>query len=139
MRPIYYDTETTGIRPGKDHVIELAAYDPFREKTFCSLIHPGCPIPPEASAISHITDEMVKNAPPFPDVARDFLTFCEGDIVLIAHNAGVFWPRYAFIKRPGTIDVIIGPTIDPTLYTENEIQTKVKDWIEKTTRALPAN
>lgn len=58
-------------------------------------------------------------------------------IVLIAHNAGVFWPRDAFIKRPGTIDVVIGPTIDPAIYTEDEIQTKVKDWIEKTTLALP--
>ena len=90
MRPIYYDTETTGVRPGKDRIIELAAYDPVREKTFCSFINPGCPIPAEASAISHITDEMVKDAPPFGDVARDFLIFCEGDVVLIAHNNDSF-------------------------------------------------
>lgn len=58
-------------------------------------------------------------------------------IVPIAHNAGVFWPRSAFIKRPGTIELVIGPTIDPSLYTIEEIQQKVRDWIETTTQGLP--
>jgi len=62
-RPIYYDTETTGIRPDKDRIIEIAAFDPKENKTFHSLIHPGCPIPKEASAIHHIYDETVKDAP----------------------------------------------------------------------------
>lgn len=90
MRSIFYDTETTGVRPGKDRVIELAAYDPERNKTFCTLIHPQCPIPPEASAISHITDEMVKEAPPFSGVIEEFLLFCGEDAVLIAHNNDAF-------------------------------------------------
>ncbi len=90
MRAIYYDTETTGIKPGKDRVIELAAFDPARDKTFCTLIHPGCPIPPESSAISNITDEMVKSAPSFAQTIDDFLAFCEGDVVLIAHNNDAF-------------------------------------------------
>ena len=90
MRPIYYDTETTGVRAGKDRIIELAAYDPVREKNFCTFINPGCPIPAEASAISHITDDMVKDAPPFATVAQDFLAFCEGDVVLLAHNNDSF-------------------------------------------------
>jgi DNA polymerase-3 subunit epsilon len=90
MRAIYYDTETTGTRPGKDRVVELAAYDPLRDKTFCSLIQPGCPIPPEASAISKITDDMVKDAPSFAEVIHDFVAFCEDDVVLIAHNNDAF-------------------------------------------------
>ena len=46
-RPIYYDTETTGIRNDKDRIIELAAYDPIENRTFCHLINPGMPIPKE--------------------------------------------------------------------------------------------
>ncbi len=90
MRPIYYDTETTGVRPGKDRVIELAAFDPVQNKTFCSLINPQCPIPIESSKICHITDDMVKDAPLFGDQADNFVSFCEGDTVLIAHNNDAF-------------------------------------------------
>ena len=90
MRPIYYDTETTGTKPGKDRVIELAAFDPIQNKTFCSLINPQCPIPAESSNICHITDDMVKEAPLFGDLADSFVSFCEGDTVLIAHNNDAF-------------------------------------------------
>ncbi len=90
MRPIYYDTETTGLKPARDRLIEIAAYDPVRDKTFCTLIQPGCPIPAESSAVCHITDEMVKDAPAFGEVVEDFVTFCEGDTVLIAHNNDAF-------------------------------------------------
>jgi DNA polymerase III subunit epsilon len=90
MRPIYYDTETTGIRPGKDRIIEIAAFDPVQNKTYSSLVNPGCPIPSESTVITHITDEMVKNAPTFGQIADDFVSFCEGDTVLIAHNNDAF-------------------------------------------------
>lgn len=86
IRPIYYDTETTGVSSAKDRVIELAAYDPVNDKSFVSLINPGCPIPKEASAIHHITDDMVKDAPTFKDIIPEFNAFCEGESVLIAHN-----------------------------------------------------
>lgn len=85
-RPIYYDTETTGIRATSDMIIELAAYDPERDASFVTFIHPGCPIPAETTAIHHITDEMVASAPTFSQAVPDFLRFCEGDVVLIAHN-----------------------------------------------------
>jgi DNA polymerase III subunit epsilon len=90
MRPIYYDTETTGTRPGKDRIIEIAAFDPLQDKKFCSLIQPQCPIPPESTAICKITDDMVKDAPLFSAVIDDFVAFCEGDAVLIAHNNDSF-------------------------------------------------
>lgn len=90
LRPIFYDTETTGIRSESDRVIELAAYDPVRDKSFCELINPGCPIPPDATAIHHITDEMVSTAGAFGDIAQKFIDFCEGDVVLIAHNNDAF-------------------------------------------------
>ncbi len=90
LRPIYYDTETTGIRSDKDRIVELAAYDPVEERTFCQLIQPGIPIPPEATAIHKISNEMVANAPPFEVVARDFIAFCPENTVLIAHNNDAF-------------------------------------------------
>lgn len=87
MRAIYYDTETTGVRSDKDCIIEIAAFDPVQNRTFEELVNPGIPIPPDASAIHGITDEMVKNAPSFAEIGKRFLDFCAGDdVVLIAHN-----------------------------------------------------
>jgi len=91
LRPIYYDTETTGIRNDKDRIIELAAFDPIENRTFCQFINPGFPIPPEATAIHHITDEMIANASSFKDVAESFIAFCPpSETVLIAHNNDAF-------------------------------------------------
>lgn len=90
MRAIYFDTETTGLKPEKDRIIEIAAYDPIEDRSFVSFINPRCPIPPEASAIHRITDEMVKEAPDFPAVAAAFCEFCGEDAILIAHNNDAF-------------------------------------------------
>jgi len=90
LYPIYYDTETTGIRNDKDRIIELAAYDPVHNRTFCKLINPGTPIPKEATAIHHISDEMVAEAPGFKLIAEEFLEFCLPGAVLIAHNNDAF-------------------------------------------------
>lgn len=89
-RPIYYDTETTGVKSASDRIIELAAYDAEKDLTFCTFINPGMPIPPESTAISNITDDMVKNAPSFKEVAPSFVEFCAGDTILIAHNNDAF-------------------------------------------------
>ncbi len=96
LRAIFYDTETTGIRAERDRIIEIAAYDPLNNLYFEKLINPGCPIPAEASAIHHISDEMVATAPSFDVVAAEFIEFCQGDVVLIAHNNDGF--DYHFLK-----------------------------------------
>lgn len=89
-RPIYYDTETTGVKPGKDRIVEIAAFDPNEDRKFCTFTNPQMPIPPEASAITHITDDMVKDAPLIKEALTSFVEFCEGDVVLIAHNNDAF-------------------------------------------------
>lgn len=89
-RAIYYDTETTGIRWETNYIIEIAAYDPERDLTFQSFVKPKIAIPKEATAIHHITDEMVADAPDFSEVGQRFIEFCEGDTVLIAHNNDAF-------------------------------------------------
>ncbi len=86
LRAIFYDTETTGVRAEKDFIIEIAAYVPETGEVFDQLINPGVPIPPEATRIHNITDEMVKDAPTFPEIAAKFTEFCTSDGVLIAHN-----------------------------------------------------
>jgi DNA polymerase-3 subunit epsilon len=90
LRPIFYDTETTGLSPDLDRIIEIAAYDPHRQQSFCRFVNPGRPIPAEASNIHHITDDMVKDAASFEVVGKEFITFCEGEVVLIAHNNDAF-------------------------------------------------
>lgn len=86
MKPIYYDTETTGTRSDKDRIIEIAAYDPEEERTFVQFINPGCPIPAESTAITGITDEMVASAPSYAVIGQQFIDFCGPNAVLIAHN-----------------------------------------------------
>ncbi len=90
MDPIYFDTETTGLRPEKDRIIEIAAFNPLTGKSFVSLVNPECSIPPETSAIHNITDEMVRDAPLFGSVAKEFSDFCGPDAILIAHNGDAF-------------------------------------------------
>lgn len=51
-------------------------------------------------------------------------------VVPVAHNAGEFWRRNDFIKRPGTIDVIIGKPIESVHKTTAELGRQVEDWIE---------
>ncbi len=90
MRPIFFDTETTGVNPKSDRIVELAAYDAVTGKSFERLINPGIPIPPETMRIHQITDAMVENEPGFDIIAAEFSAFCEGDVVLIAHNGDGF-------------------------------------------------
>ena len=89
-RPIFFDLETTGTRPDVDRIIEIAAFDPVKNQSFQRLVHPGIPIPREASAINQITDDMVADAPPFAIVGVEFIEFCSGNVYLIAHNGEQF-------------------------------------------------
>ncbi len=57
-------------------------------------------------------------------------------IVLVAHNAGKHWPRRGFLKIPGTITVVIGPTIDTSQHSVQDINAIAKKWIDETTRQL---
>lgn len=59
-------------------------------------------------------------------------------VVPIAHNAGVFWKRRGLRKFPGTIDVRIGPVIQPKDLSALEINKRVEDWIEGAMQSLPS-
>ncbi len=51
-------------------------------------------------------------------------------IVPVAHNAGLYWPRHSFLKRPGTITVVIGEPIETVGKSPEQLNTEVRDWIE---------
>lgn len=51
-------------------------------------------------------------------------------VVPVAHNAGQFWPRQSFLKYPGTIRVVIGPTIGTQSISASKLTSQVEEWIE---------
>ncbi len=57
-------------------------------------------------------------------------------VIPVAHNAGLYWPRNAFLKRPGTVIVRIGPPIDTRGRSAEEINTLAQTWIEEQQRDL---
>jgi 1-acyl-sn-glycerol-3-phosphate acyltransferase len=57
-------------------------------------------------------------------------------VVPVAHNAGLFWPRNAFLKRPGTVTVRIGPSIDPANRDATTVNQMAEAWIEEQQQAL---
>ncbi len=84
------DTETTGMRPGPDRVIEVAA---VRIRggaiidTFHSLMNPRRSIPSFIIRFTGITQAMVNEAPPAAEVMLDLLQFVDG-ATLVGHNLG---------------------------------------------------
>ncbi|MBI1399825.1 DNA polymerase III subunit epsilon [Hyphomonas sp.] len=93
IREIAFDTETTGLDPAQgDRIIELGAVELINHiptgRTFHTRINPGKPVSEATVRITGITDDDLKDCPPFehPDVIDAFLSFI-GDATLVAHNA----------------------------------------------------
>jgi 1-acyl-sn-glycerol-3-phosphate acyltransferase len=59
-------------------------------------------------------------------------------VVPVAHNAGWYWPRRGFLKKPGTIQVAIGPPIDPNGKSAEQIIRAAEQWIENEMSRLDA-
>ncbi len=57
-------------------------------------------------------------------------------IVPVAHNAGDYWPRRGFRKKPGTIQVRIGPPISTAGKDPREINDEAQAWIETQMREI---
>ena len=100
---IAFDVETTGLNEEVDRIIELGAVKFHNGKpveSFSSLVNPGVAIPEKASKISHITNQMVQDAPNEQQAVIDFLGFigdaAEGKTIMGAHN-GKF--EFTFLER----------------------------------------
>lgn len=83
---VVIDVETTGLESA-DRICAVGMT--VEDETFFELIHPGKKIPPQASAIHHITNEMVKDAPHFAESGSDerIRALNVPGNILISHNA----------------------------------------------------
>jgi 1-acyl-sn-glycerol-3-phosphate acyltransferase len=59
-------------------------------------------------------------------------------IVPVAHNAGDFWPRRSWLKRPGMIRVVVGPPIPTAGVDPRLLNERTQRWIEDTVARLRA-
>ena len=80
---IFFDLETTGVDVTHDRIVEISLIKVLPsgeeiEKT--RRVNPGIPIPAEATAVHHITDEDVANEPTFRQIAKSLaneMTGCD--------------------------------------------------------------
>lgn len=89
---IVLDIESTGVWVEKDKIIEIALlkYGPDRTKeTFQTRLNPGIAIPAVVTELTGISDEDVKNAPRFKDVADKIFSFI-GDSDMAGFNVERF-------------------------------------------------
>ena len=85
---VVVDLETTGLSPFYDKIIEIAAVrvtDGRPEETFSTLVDPKTHISSEITALTGISDAMVKGAPDIGSAMPEFLKFA-GNSTLLGHN-----------------------------------------------------
>lgn len=100
---IFLDTETTGNEPIKDFLCQLAFKT--NDETFCELYKPSIPIPPEASAVHHITNKMIEDKKAFKksDEYKKIKILLESsDSIMVAHNNKF---DYEILKNEGITPV----------------------------------
>lgn len=94
------DLETTGLDPQKDTILEIGAvrFNGHRiEDEFSMLVNPRRPIPAFISQLTHITDDMVRNAPRLNEVLPELDAFV-GDAPIVGHNVRF---DLSFLQREG--------------------------------------
>ncbi len=77
----FIDLETTGVNLGNDRIVEIAIVKILTDGTRSvkrKLINPEMPIPAASSAVHGITDEMVKDAPTFKQLAQEIKQMLDG-------------------------------------------------------------
>jgi len=78
---IFFDLETTGMNVALDRIVEISylkIYPDQREESKTFRINPTIPIPQEATDIHGISDDDVKDAPTFSEIAKTLINIFEG-------------------------------------------------------------
>lgn len=90
MREIVFATETTGLDPRSERVVEIGAVELDNRiptgATFHVYINPEKEMPDEAFKVHGLSSEFLADKPKFAEIAESFRAFV-GEGVLVAHNA----------------------------------------------------
>ena len=82
---IFVDLETTGLNPSQDRICQIGIIL-ADGKEINMLINPGIAIPASVTAVHGITNEMVRNAPKFEDIAAELINGLEEANIFVAYN-----------------------------------------------------
>jgi len=92
-KPIaFFDLETTGIKVATDRIVEISLVKILpsgKQEVYTKRVNPGMPIPPRSTEIHGITDEDVKDAPRFEEIAKEVGNFI-GNGDLAGYNSNKF-------------------------------------------------
>ncbi len=109
------DTETTGLDVAAGHALvevgTVTVDDGAIGETWSTLVNPGRPIPPDATAVHGIDDAAVARAPGPAEAAPELRRRC-GEAVLVFHNAAFDLPFLARLLRAGGAPLLFNPVLD---------------------------
>lgn len=99
---VVFDTETTGLQPNRDEIVQIGAVRVVNGKivpgeVIDQLVNPGMKIPPASTKVHKVNDAMVADAPDIRAAGQQLHAFAR-DSVLVAHNAPF---DIAFLRRHG--------------------------------------
>lgn len=86
---VVVDLETSGLTPGLDHIIEVAAVKVVNGEVideWNTMVNPGIYLPLESTQIHGITTDMLDQALPFQMISQDYLDFLGENAIFVAHN-----------------------------------------------------
>lgn len=126
---VVFDLETFGLNSHKNEIIEIGAIKLKGSRiidTFSSFVNPNKIIPKKISELTHITQDMVDNAPTIEDVLPKFLEFTK-DAVMVAHNSAF---DMGFIRREAKkyLGIDYKPAVIDTLQMARDLYPDLKGY-----------
>lgn len=126
---VVFDLETFGLNSHKNEIIEIGAIKLKGTRivdTFSSFVNPNKIIPKRISELTHITQDMVDNAPTIEDVLPKFLEFAK-DAVMVAHNSAF---DMGFIRRDAKkyMGIDYKPSVIDTLQMARDLYPDLKGY-----------
>lgn len=108
---VVFDLEATGLNKRTDRIVAVALvrYDPSGGVEQVNyLLNPGIPIPEESTAIHGITDDDVKEAPTFAEMAESLAAhFADADLSgynILGYDIPLLTEEFARVNRPFSIE-----------------------------------